>query len=111
MRIATLFACFCLISRINGQNLLLTYEKPPILVVCDNASFKVTVQNTGTAAASNIVLTAVMPLGLEYVVGSVAGAVETVAEIRLELECAEVRNWPIGGLWSRAVSSDILSGG
>lgn len=76
MRFATFFACIVVISRISAQSLVLTYEPPPMLPACDTATFKLTVQNAGTSNATNLVLTATMPLGVEYVPGSVVGAIE-----------------------------------
>lgn len=76
MRFATFFACIVVISRVSAQSLVITYEQPPMLSACDTATFKLTVQNAGTSNATNLVLTATMPLGVEYVPGSVVGAIE-----------------------------------
>lgn len=76
MRLAITLVALLSFYKATTQNLLLTYEPPAILGTCDSITFKITVQNVGTAPTSPVVLSAALPNGIFYISGSVSGATE-----------------------------------
>lgn len=76
IRLFALLACCAPMGRTFAQNLLITYQAPSLLAVCDTATVQVRVQNTGNVSSTGLVLTATMPIGVSYEPASVVGAVE-----------------------------------
>lgn len=80
MRFSTaclLLALGCLFSTpVFAQNILITYQKSDALFVCGTDTFFVQVQNTGTGLLNNATLEVALPVGIQYVPGSVTGAAQ-----------------------------------
>jgi gliding motility-associated-like protein/uncharacterized repeat protein (TIGR01451 family) len=62
---------------LSAQNFNITYQTPDQLVVCEADTLRITVQNTSGTALSDAQLTVLLPAGLSYVPGTIAGATET----------------------------------
>lgn len=75
---AFLPALFCAaFSPLSAQNFSIFYQNPDALVVCENDTLTVTVQNNTVVPIAGALLDLELPSGLEYLPGSVAGATES----------------------------------
>lgn len=69
--------CFLIASSsLFAQNALITIENPDDLYVCGEDILTVNVKNTGTGTLNNIIATVALPAAIQYVTGTVTGAVE-----------------------------------
>ena len=69
--------CLCfLLTPAFSQNILINYEKSDSLFVCGADTFFIKIQNTGTTLAGNASLKLTLPVGVDYLPGSISGAGE-----------------------------------
>jgi len=61
---------------LSAQNILITFQKPTDLFVCGMDTFYVHVLNAGLSTMQSAKLTALLPVGLTYLPGTVVGATE-----------------------------------
>ncbi|MEI6411434.1 MAG: hypothetical protein WCR52_18745, partial [Bacteroidota bacterium] len=67
---------FLPLLQLPAQNLLITYQNPAMMYVCEDQQFSVTVQNNSGAAIANVLVGLTLPTGIEYRAGTVVGAVQ-----------------------------------
>lgn len=70
-----LFSLF-LLAGLSAQNVLITSINPDGLYVCGEDTVRITLNNTGAATISNLIATVTLPLGIQYVPGTITGATE-----------------------------------
>jgi len=67
---------FLCLLQLPAQNLLITYQNPATMYVCEDQQFSVTVQNNSGAAITNVLAGLTLPVGIEYRPGTVVGAAQ-----------------------------------
>ena len=74
-----------------SQDLIINYDEPEDLIVCDTNDFSFTITNASPDTLFNVMVTANTPLGIEYVVGSITNGVEA----NISVANAPVFSYPI----------------
>ncbi len=59
-----------------SQDLIINYDEPDDLIVCDTNDFSFTITNASPDTLFNVLVTTTMPLGIEYVAGSISNGIE-----------------------------------
>ena len=88
----TLFAILLLLGFSSfSQDLIINYDEPDDLIVCDTNDFSFTITNASPDTLFNVLVTTNTPIGIEYVAGSISNGTEA----DISIPNAPVFSYPI----------------